>query len=346
MNGSRWVVLGAFALAAVLVGCGGGGGAGAAQTGSVEFSIEWPGRAWRPPASTESVRIDLSQSGLAVGSQLAVRPAGAQTDRVVFTGVPVGSITASIVAYPNPSGNGVPVASGVVAGVVTANSAVEIPITASTTIARLSITPAVTTVMSGKQVKYTGVALDSADRVVLTKPDRWDWTTDSQQIAAITTGTTTPTLTAGGLGSTTVRVRETESGVTGSAVVTVAGPTLSGRVYTDGTTTPVPGATVVMVTVTGAELSRTTTDANGSYRFASIPATGQCLRVDPPADGYYGGIVRYGGALYDQTRSNLAKTGPCLISFGAHPSEDVTLGSIYLFADGAAPPPPVFTCPK
>ncbi|MCC6728340.1 MAG: carboxypeptidase regulatory-like domain-containing protein [Chthonomonadales bacterium] len=134
------------------------------------------------------------------------------------------------------------------------------------------------------------------------------------------------------------------AGVCGSAAGSP--PAICGKVYRDGTTAAVPGARVVLRNNAGAELASTTTGANGFYKFASVPNTASQFEVDAPSTGYYADMLRYDGRTYDFTRNNQADTGKCYPATGGVLAADKELKPAYVFPDTAAPPPPVFQCPR
>lgn len=132
-------------------------------------------------------------------------------------------------------------------------------------------------------------------------------------------------------------------GVCGSAPGSVT-PVFCGRVYKDGTTAPVAGASVVLIQANGTALSAVQTSATGEFRMNSVPPTGVLFRVDPPAD-YTHGMVRYGGSVYDYARTASAG-GTCVMSTGGTIAGDKSLGTVYTFPLSGPPPPPAFGCPR
>lgn len=163
-------------------------------------------------------------------------------------------------------------------------------------------------------------------------------------LLAVAFGCVVALLGCGGGGSGSGGGGGTTPGVCGSAEGSVT-PVLCGTVYKDGTTTVIAGATVVLRTNTGAELTRATTQADGTYKFSSVSSSATQFEVQPPAAGYLPNFSRFGGSVYDYTRDNLAKTSACYMLTGGTIAGDKKLGAVYLFSDSAAPPPPVFTCP-
>jgi hypothetical protein len=110
------------------------------------------------------------------------------------------------------------------------------------------------------------------------------------------------------------------------------------------TTTPAAGVDVILRGTTGAELKRTTTLADGSFKFS--PATGGTqLEVSPPSASYATSMARYLSRIYDFELPNQAATGKCYIGTGVT-NGDVSLGMVYVFPISSPPPPPMGGCPR
>lgn len=123
-------------------------------------------------------------------------------------------------------------------------------------------------------------------------------------------------------------------------------PAFCGRVFLDGTSVPVSGATVRFKTATGADVATVVTNASGFFKLNNASSTIAQFQVDPPVSGFYAETARYAGALYAYYRPNRAGTGACIMSVGVFPTRPKDLGNVFLFPDSAAPPPPVFVCPR
>jgi len=120
-------------------------------------------------------------------------------------------------------------------------------------------------------------------------------------------------------------------------------PVVCGAVKDDGGN-PVQGVEVILRSSSGAELKRTTTLANGTFKFN--PATnGTQLEVAPPSTSYWPTMVSYGGAVYDYDLPNKAGTGKCYLATGVT-SGDRYMGVIRIFSNASPPPPPTGGCPR
>lgn len=121
-------------------------------------------------------------------------------------------------------------------------------------------------------------------------------------------------------------------------------PVICGRVMADMTTSPAAGVDVILRDNAGNELKRTTTLADGSFKFS--PATnGTQLEVSPPAASYTASMARYQSAIYDFDLPNKAGTGKCYILTGVK-AGDTNIGIVYVFPNSSPPPPPMGGCPR
>src|SRR4051812_46757468 len=99
----------AIALSAAL-GCGSGNSLqpGTAATnrasGKAIFTITWPTPTRLTPAASNSITVTLAQGATFTTHQTVARPASGGASQVTFSGLPVGTLTATAVAYPNADG--------------------------------------------------------------------------------------------------------------------------------------------------------------------------------------------------------------------------------------------------
>ena len=111
---------------------------------------------------------------------------------------------------------------------------------------------------------------------------------------------------------------------------------------------PVSGAVVTLRDAQNNVVATQTTDANGNFSFANVPASAVLFRVDPPATGFFQEMARFRSNDYAYNRTANAG-GPCIPQLvaggGALPGGTTTLPDIQVF-DNSVPPPPVFSCPR
>lgn len=121
-------------------------------------------------------------------------------------------------------------------------------------------------------------------------------------------------------------------------------PVVCGKVMIDLTSNPATGVEVILRDNAGNELKRTTSLADGSFKFT--PATnGTQLEVSPSPAEYATSMVRYEGRIYDFDLPNKAGTGKCLIGTGVT-AGDRYIGVVYVFPNSSPPPPPAGGCPR
>jgi|GEM_PF-7130943 len=132
-------------------------------------------------------------------------------------------------------------------------------------------------------------------------------------------------------------------GACGSAAGSTV-PVICGRVMSDMTTSPAAGVDVILRDNAGAELKRTTTLADGSFKF-NPAAGGTQLEVSPPSASYATSMARYQSRVYDFDLPNQAATGKCYIGTGVT-NGDVSVGIVYVFPISSPPPPPMGGCPR
>lgn len=121
-------------------------------------------------------------------------------------------------------------------------------------------------------------------------------------------------------------------------------PVVCGRVMSDGTTSPAPGVEVILRNSAGGELARTTTLADGSFKFGQATG-GTQLEVSPPSASYATSMARYQSRVYDFDLPNQAATGKCYIGTGVI-NGDTNIGMVYVFSVSSPPPPPMGGCPR
>jgi hypothetical protein len=109
-------------------------------------------------------------------------------------------------------------------------------------------------------------------------------------------------------------------------------PVFCGSVKDAALGTPVANVPVTLKNAAGATVgTATSTDSNGFFRFAAVPATTVGVSVQTPA-AYYPNSAKYGADYWDLLRG--------AITTGAVLAGDKDLGSILLTPTSSPPPPP------
>ena len=212
-------------MALLMSGCGGGGSGSngsassttARQTGQATFTIAWPGSGKQTaakltpakpasrvsrviPDSVASIRITITNGSVIVGDKLFPRPSqGGQTSAAI-SGLPAGvPLTATVYAFPNAAGTGVPVAQASIAITIVANQNTQAPtITLDSAINHVDVTPG-TLLAAGQSVTLSGgqplsltvgqtlplvaTPRDSSNNVVLIAPGNLTWASNNAAVA-------------------------------------------------------------------------------------------------------------------------------------------------------------------
>jgi probable HAF family extracellular repeat protein len=205
-----------------LAGCGGGGSTPAAiTTGGLLFTVVWPERTRLIPLAAESIKIVLISDGEGVAQKVVARPAPPQaTSTVSFDNVPTGNVTVTATAYPNPDGTGTAQATGSVVVTVQANQTTSASLTMASTVTQVTVTPVDPSVQRDSSVELAASAMDAGGNMVLTAASNWSWQSSNGNVTLTPNG---DRVTVRGIvaGTSVVTARESESGKSGQATVTI-----------------------------------------------------------------------------------------------------------------------------
>ena len=187
-------------MALLFAGCGGGKSGSnnsqtttARQTGQATFTIAWPaankhaGHTSRViPDSVAAIRITITNGSAIVGDKLFPRPDQGGQTAAAISGLPAGvPLTATVYAFPNAAGTGVPVAQAAIPITIVANQNTQAPtITLNSAIDHVDVAPG-TLLAVGQSLTTSGQPLsvtvgqtlpllatprDSSNNVVLIAP--------------------------------------------------------------------------------------------------------------------------------------------------------------------------------
>ncbi len=202
-------------VALLLSGCGGGKsssvgtqtGTTARQTGQATFTIAWPAsnkHASRPsriiPDIVGSIRITVTNGGVDVGSKLFPRPDQGGQTAAAISGLPAGvPLTATVYAFPNTAGTGVPVAEAAIPITIAAGQNTQAPtITLNSTVDHVDVTPGTllgagqsVAISAGNPLSLTvgqtaplvATPRDSSNNVVLIAPGNLTWASDNPAVS-------------------------------------------------------------------------------------------------------------------------------------------------------------------
>jgi hypothetical protein len=212
-------------------GCGGSGGSGGRDsnqtlTGRATVNIRWPERTRLIPFASESVRIQITRDGVGLGESLMVRPAAGGQTSATFDTLPLGNVVVTATALPKSDGSGTAQAQAQVTATVVADAINPVSITMASTITRLEATPTPLRLAANQTAPVVATARNAEGEAVLIAPATLIWRSLDTSVATVNSDGVVRGITTG---TTTIEVKETESGTT--ATLTVIGlPTSSGGV--------------------------------------------------------------------------------------------------------------------
>lgn len=192
--------------------------------GSASFAVRWPGlgapflpsthsRLSRHiiPAACNSILVTITRSGQPILSQLIVRP----TASVTLSGLPVGALTVTALAYPTLAGTGVVQASATVPLTITAGAATPLTLTLADAVASLVVTSMTQNLPVGGTLALVATAYNSAGSVVMTGSSiHW-----ASATTAVATVSASGVVTGIAAGSAVITATDSESSVSGSFTV-------------------------------------------------------------------------------------------------------------------------------
>lgn len=238
-----WLLLVA-AVITVLVGCGGGGNSSSIATngGNIQVGVTWPEASRLIPIAANSIKIDVYDGATLITSQVIAKPATMAT----FSGVPTGNLTVVATAYPNSNGTGVAQATGTAGALVTAGNTTVVGLTMGSTITHIDMTPTSLNLTGGQTSTLVATPKDASNNVVLVSPLNINYVSSNPLVATV--GLLDGSVLALLAGTTTITATEIESGVSGTANVTVSvGVSLNPTTFT----IPILGTKLFVATVTG-----------------------------------------------------------------------------------------------
>ncbi len=265
-------------------GCGGGrdtisttGGnqTASSREGSVRLNVAWPERSRLIPDAASSIVIEVTApahpSEGVIRREVRARPEGGGVLSVTMEKLPEVTLRIAVHTAPEADGNGTPLSTGVGEVLLTPADRVKtVDISLTSTIATVVATPDALTLSGDEPQRIEVQAKDSGGRIVMTRPERWEWTGEGP--VTVAASGLSASITATGSGAATVRIRETESGVSVTVPVRIVpngeGGDIVGVVTAASTGLPVEG---VRVETAGTEgLWEARTDATGRYRLEDV----------------------------------------------------------------------------
>lgn len=303
------------------VGCGtssGGSSAGDRAHGAIRISIKWPVRSKVIPTAASSIKITISETGIATQSQLVARPAGAGpfTSLATFNNLAVGQANVSAVAYPNADGSGNAQGAGAAAVSVQPNTTTQQTVTMASTITQIVIIGGSNQSGTvGTPLTLTASALDANGSMVVTGTTDWKW--HGSTGLQVTPNGSSAVVLASSPGTDQVTATETDSNVTSAPVNLVesaSSPGLASSAW------PKEGADV-QNTGRGIAAGSTGTTKSVQYtaggRIYSSPAIGGDGTIYfGSGDNYLYALSAAGALKWKTLLGNEAQSGPVLSGDG------------------------------
>ena len=208
----------------LMAGCGGSKSASSvSRLATIKLTVAWPDR--QPsrliPLASESIKVTLTNSSGFVKSQLLVRP----TATLLIGDLPPGELQIQAVAYPtaNPVDD-VAQASATQLVTAVADQVFDLALTLGSTVDHVVIASDVTKLRRGEQTTMSASAYDLNNRLVLTNPATWKWTTSDDGVLSLGSTTQPYSVMASSKGTASIQALETESGKSASHGIDVISP--------------------------------------------------------------------------------------------------------------------------
>ncbi|MHB9026575.1 MAG: DUF5050 domain-containing protein [Armatimonadota bacterium] len=166
----------------LLVGCGGGS---APQVTTTTFTIDWPARGIAAPLASESVRVSLDCADSTNFVTLINRPEAGGTSTLTFPDVPVGAVTMTVTAFPEPNVAGVAQATGSETKIAEGGVPLAFDFSLTSTVDHLEITASATTLNSGDTVQLTATPKNADGETVLVAEGNITWVSSNPTAASV-----------------------------------------------------------------------------------------------------------------------------------------------------------------
>jgi uncharacterized protein YjdB len=263
-----------------LSGCGGSGSSLTAPATGLQMRIQWPEVSRLLPDATKSVRVEVQDAGGFKTFRVANRPTTGGFSTLVFFGLQPGDLNVEARAFPAADAQGVALASTTVKVGVSSGNQTNLQIALASTVDRVEVSPASASIRPGSAQTLTGAAKDAAGNLVPLTTGKTRWASSDASVASVDAS---GKVTAVKEGATNITFTDTESGKSGSSLVTVtnAAAGIVDRVEVTPTSNPMTVAQTKTLTATlrdasgGALPSGPGTWASSDATVASVDSTGK-----------------------------------------------------------------------
>lgn len=215
MKNKLFALLFCFALAMLFLGCGGGGSE--PTTGRATVTITWPSSRLIPFAST-SIRLLVTQGAQGVGEAILARPTGGGTASATFDRLPTGSVTVTATAYPEANAGGTAQATGSSGVTIVKGQVASVNLTMASTITQATVSPVAASITVGGDTKLTVSFRNAQNQVVIVALATQQWISKTPAVATVDAAGRVVGVAAG---TAIIEAKDTESGKTGQAQITI-----------------------------------------------------------------------------------------------------------------------------
>lgn len=297
-----------------LSGCG---GSSVAPATGLQMRIQWPEVSRLIPDATQSVRVVVKDAGGFETFRVANKPASGGFSTLVFFGLQPGDLTVDARAFPAADAQGVALAQSSTRVTVTGGNQTNLQLSLASTVDRVEVAPTTLSIRPGSADTLTGTAKDSSGNLVPLSAGKIRWASSDAGVATVNNGR----VTAVREGSTTITFTDTESGKSGTALVTVSSSAagIVERVDVTPTTNPMTVAQTKTLTATlrdvsnGALPTAPGTWASSDATVASVDSTGKVT------------ALKVGTTTISFTHTATGKVGSATVTVAAPTVNSVTL---------------------
>lgn len=299
-----------------LSGCG--GGSSVAPATGLAFRIQWPESSRLIPGATQSVRVTVKDAGGFQTFRVANKPASGNFSTLVFFGLQPGDLTVEASAFPSADAQGVALAQSSTRVTVSSGNQTNLQLSLATTVDRVEVSPASASIRPGSAQTLTGVAKDASGNLIPLTASKTRWASSNTASATVDSS---GKVTAVAEGASTITFTDTESGKSGSCLVTVTN-TVAG-VVERVEVTPATNSMTVAQTKT---LTVTLRDAsNGALPAA--PGTWSSSDATVATVDSVGKVtaLKVGTTTITHTHTATGKTGTATVTVSAPTVNSVTI---------------------
>lgn len=252
-----------------LSGCG--GASSVAPATGLQMRIQWPEVSRLVPDATQSVRVTVRDAGGFQTFRVANKPSTGGFSTLVFFGLQPGDLRVEASAFPAADAQGVALATTSVTVTVSSGNQTNLQVALASTVDRVEVSPASVSIRPGSAQTLSGVAKNASGNLVPLTAAKTRWVSSDATVASVDS---TGKVTAIKEGATTITFTDTESGKSGTSLITVTN-TVAGtvdRVEVAPATNPMTVAQTKTLTVTLRDAANNALPA-GAGTWASSDAT-------------------------------------------------------------------------